>query len=205
MTGSPTFSARIAVAADSRPSRTKPSAGMSSAPVPLGLTETTTPLRTSTSATSVAPCRPRARGEVPHAFVKAIIESFGRPCATFDALMLAMVVGVPLSVADASTVRSTIRAMPSFPTPMWPRPPASGDLISTPLRTSPPCGAVELPMSKNSPLTPATAPAWLAATLSGPPSATLPAISRSEPTAGLARSTVRICESYQPPWSRALT
>ena len=60
-------------------------------------------------------------------------------------------------------------------------------------------------MSKNSPLTPATAPALLAATLSGPPDATGPAVSRSVPTARLDRSTVRNCALYQPFWSSAFT
>ena len=53
-----------------------------------------------------------------------------------------------------------------------------GLLTSLPFWTSPPSAAFELPMSKKSPLVPATAPALLAASDSGPPAATLPAVSR---------------------------
>ncbi|MFL4901805.1 hypothetical protein ACJ6WF_01140 [Streptomyces sp. MMS24-I2-30] len=65
--------------------------------------------------------------------------------------------------------------------------------------------ALELPMSKNSPLTPATAPALSAAALSGPPDATGPEVSRSVLTALFDRSTVRNRPSLQPFWSSAFT
>ena len=68
----------------------------------------------------------------------------------------------------------------------------------------PPSAAVELPMSKKSALTPATAPASSAASLNGPPAATLPAHSESDFTAALDRSAVRIWWSYQPVASTVL-
>ena len=53
-------------------------------------------------------------------------------------------------------------------------------------------------MSKKSPLTPAAAPARLAMLLRASPCATCGAVSRSDLTARLDRSTVRTCSSYQP-------
>ncbi len=53
-------------------------------------------------------------------------------------------------------------------------------------------------MSKKSALTPATAPALFADSVSGPPAATAPFHSESDLTAGFARSTERIWWSYQP-------
>jgi hypothetical protein len=89
--------------------------------------------------------------------------------------------------------------MPSLPTPAWFQPvPRSGDLSSVPPRICPPSAAVELLMSKKSALTPATAPALLADSVSGPPAETAPFHSESDLTAGLARSTDRIWWSYHP-------
>ncbi len=113
---SPGASARMASAAASRPTSTKPLAGISPAPVPVGLTETTLLSCTRTSATFVTPSRPRLRAYVPQALVNASIEPAATP-SPLAALSVRTLCDVPFSDALASSVRSTSRPMPSLPTP----------------------------------------------------------------------------------------
>jgi hypothetical protein len=105
---------------------------------------------------------------------------------------------VPLRSALACSVMSTSGRGRSLLTPTCAQPPASALLISSPAWTSPPSDACVESMSKKSPLTPAAAPARLAMLLRASPCATFGAVSRSDLTAELDRSTVSTCSSYQP-------